>query len=65
MKENLNSTDPLLKISNLSVGFKSLEGFLLPVLRNIDLEVWRGESVGLQHPQLKWGKRDYLPCRGD
>ena len=47
MKENLNSTDPLLKISNLSVGFKSLEGFLLPVLRNIDLEVWRGESVGL------------------
>ena len=38
---------PLITITNLSVGFRSLSGGILPVLRNIDLSVRRGESIGL------------------
>ena len=40
-------TQPLIRIQNLSVGFASRAGAMLPVLRNIDLTVRRGESVGL------------------
>ena len=40
-------TDPLIRVSNLSVGFANRAGTMLPVLRNIDLTVHRGESVGL------------------
>ena len=41
------SANPLISIENLSIGFKSRSGDMLPVLRNIDLSVHRGESVGL------------------
>lgn len=37
----------LISINNLTVGFPGRDGSLLPVLRNIDLAVHRGESVGL------------------
>lgn len=40
-------TQALIRIQNLTVGFSSRAGEMLPVLRNIDLEVGRGESVGL------------------
>lgn len=38
---------PLIHIQDLTVGFPSRAGEMLPVLRNIDLSVRRGESVGL------------------
>lgn len=38
---------PLISIENLTVGFPGRNGSLLPVLRNIDLTVRHGESVGL------------------
>ena len=38
---------PIIDIQNLSIGFTSRAGNALPVLRNIDLQVHRGESVGL------------------
>ena len=38
---------PLISIENLTVGFPGRNGSLLPVLRNIDMTVRRGESVGL------------------
>jgi peptide/nickel transport system ATP-binding protein len=37
----------LISVNNLSVGFPNRDGSLVPVLRNIDLAVHRGESVGL------------------
>ena len=40
-------TQPLIRIQNLTVGFSSRAGEMLPVLRNIDLVMRRGESVGL------------------
>jgi peptide/nickel transport system ATP-binding protein len=40
-------TRPLIHVQNLTVGFASRAGAMLPVLRNIDLMVQRGESVGL------------------
>ena len=38
---------PLINIKNLSVGFRSLSGKIMPVLRNVDLSVHCGESIGL------------------
>ncbi len=38
---------PLIDIRDLSVGFRSRAGKLLPVLRNIDLTVSKGETIGI------------------
>ena len=38
---------PLIDISDISIGFTGRSGQMMPVLRNIDLAVQRGESVGL------------------
>ena len=38
---------PLIEIRDLSIGFRSRGGATLEVLRNIDLQVGRGETVGL------------------
>ena len=38
---------PLIDISDISIGFSGRSGQMMPVLRNIDLAVQRGESVGL------------------
>ena len=38
---------PLLDIRDLSIGFASRAGTMLPVLRNIDFQIRRGETVGL------------------
>ena len=40
-------TPPLIKIRDLSIGFTSSSGKVHPVLRNIDLAIRPGESVGL------------------
>ncbi len=37
----------LIDIRNLTVGFRARSGALLPVLRNVDLQVCRGESLGI------------------
>lgn len=39
--------DVLIDVQNLSIGFTGRSGKLLPVLRNIDLGVRRGETVGI------------------
>ena len=39
--------DPLVKVKNLSVGFTSQAGLVIPILRNIDLAVGEGETIGL------------------
>ncbi len=38
---------PLIEIRDLSIGFTSRAGEVLPILRNIDLEIHAGETVGL------------------
>lgn len=38
---------PVIQLSDLSIGFTGRSGHTLPVLRNIDLTVLPGESVGL------------------
>ncbi|KIC20368.1 dipeptide ABC transporter ATP-binding protein [Leisingera sp. ANG-Vp] len=38
---------PIIDIQDISIGFTGLSGSTLPVLRNIDLSVRPGESVGL------------------
>ncbi len=38
---------PLIDIRNISVGFTGKSGETLPVLRNIDLRVGEGESIGI------------------
>ena len=40
-------SENLIEIEDLSIGFTSSEGLTLPVLRNIDLAVRKGESIGL------------------
>jgi len=40
-------TTPLIEIRNISVGFTGMSGATLPVLRNIDLTVNAGESIGI------------------
>ena len=41
------SKTPLINIKELSVGFKSKSGEMLPVLRSINLALHAGESLGL------------------
>ncbi len=41
------SDQPLIDVRNLSIGFTGRAGTTLPVLRNVDLAVRAGESVGL------------------
>ena len=38
---------PVLDMRDLSIGFASRAGAMLPVLRNIDFQIRRGETVGL------------------
>lgn len=38
---------PVIEITNLSIGFTGRTGSTLPVLRNVNLSVCRGESVGI------------------
>ena len=38
---------PIIDIRNLSVGFTGRAGRTLPVLRNVNLTVQRGESIGI------------------
>jgi peptide/nickel transport system ATP-binding protein len=38
---------PIIEIAGLSVGFRSRAGVKIPVLRNVDLSVQRGETVGI------------------
>lgn len=40
-------TRPVIDIRNISVGFTGKSGATLPVLRNIDLSVGEGESIGI------------------
>ena len=40
-------TEPLIDIRNISVGFTGKSGATLPVLRNIELKVNAGESIGI------------------
>ena len=40
-------TEPLIDIRDISVGFTGKSGATLPVLRNIDLKVNAGESIGI------------------
>jgi peptide/nickel transport system ATP-binding protein len=40
-------TTPLIDIRNISVGFTGKSGATMPVLRNIDLSVGAGESIGI------------------
>jgi peptide/nickel transport system ATP-binding protein len=39
--------DPLVEVTNLSIGFTGRAGLTLPILRNIDLTFGRAETVGL------------------
>ena len=39
--------EPLIQIRDLSVGFTSRAGKVMPVLRNIELSVSEGETIGL------------------
>jgi len=41
------SSLPLIQVKDLSVGFTSRAGDTLPILRNIDLSLQKGESIGL------------------
>ncbi len=40
-------TIPVIDIRDISIGFTAKSGAILPVLRNIDLTVAEGESVGI------------------
>lgn len=39
--------DPLIQVKNLSIGFNSRSGDTLPILRNIDLSLYKGGTIGL------------------
>lgn len=45
--KDMVTKEPLIQVRDLSVGFTGRAGHTLPVLRNIDLAVRRGESLGL------------------
>ena len=45
--ESESLTAPLVSISDLSIGFTGKKGSTLSVLRNIDLQIRAGESIGL------------------
>ena len=36
-----------IQVSNLSVGFTNQAGLKVPILRNVDLSLKRGETIGL------------------
>jgi peptide/nickel transport system ATP-binding protein len=40
-------TTPIIDVKDISVGFTAKSGATLPILRNIDLTVFEGESVGI------------------
>ncbi len=40
-------TAPIIEVKNLSIGFTGKSGRTLPILRNIDLTVTKGETIGL------------------
>ena len=46
MKDTAMSS-PLIDLRNVSIGFTGKSGATLPVLRNIDLTVGAGESIGI------------------
>ncbi|GMG85103.1 ABC transporter ATP-binding protein [Paralimibaculum aggregatum] len=46
MKDTM-TVDPLIRVRDLSIGFTGRSGITLPVLRNIDVAVRPGESLGL------------------
>ena len=39
--------EPLVQVKNLSIGFTSQAGLVMPILRNIDLAIGEGETIGL------------------
>ena len=39
--------EPLVEVKNLGIGFTSRAGVTLPILRNIDLAIGKGETIGL------------------
>ncbi len=39
--------EPLVQVKNLGIGFTSRAGLVMPILRNIDLAVGEGETIGL------------------
>ena len=39
--------EPLVQVRNLGIGFTSRAGVTLPILRNIDLAIGEGETIGL------------------
>jgi peptide/nickel transport system ATP-binding protein len=39
--------EPLIDIQDLSIGFRSRSGAMLSVLRNVDLQIKRGETLGI------------------
>ena len=41
------SKQPFISVKNLSVGYDSRTGKTIQVLRNVSLEISRGESIGL------------------
>lgn len=45
-RTNPVASGPLLKISDLQVGFQTADG-LVPAVRGIDLEVYPGETVAI------------------
>ena len=38
---------PLVQVKNLGIGFTSQAGLVMPILRNIDLAIGEGETIGL------------------
>ena len=47
MTHSNTPTGPVISVDNLSIGFRGKAGHMLPVLRNISLDVRQGESIGL------------------
>ena len=43
----MNTTPPLIEVKDLSIGFDNHAGDTLPILRNIDLTLYPGETIGL------------------
>ncbi|MCH6581737.1 MAG: ATP-binding cassette domain-containing protein, partial [Proteobacteria bacterium] len=39
--------EPLVQVKNLGIGFTSQAGLVMPILRNIDLAIGEGETIGL------------------
>ena len=45
--DGMNGTANVISIKDLSIGFRSRAGHMLPVLRNVDLELSAGQSLGI------------------